>query len=132
MATDSFPSEMITVYKTFFLTFYSAVDSMDDEAVAGSFTESGTFVLGTKKATGILALLASLRRLVKSRTHHLDQFFIRSDSESVMMNGSVGYGQYDGSIVATEWAGLAHLMRVREDTVRMDNYQVYFASDATF
>lgn len=52
MTREIFPASMATDHKAFLQHFYKVVDALDDEAVANAFTENGTFILGTRKATG--------------------------------------------------------------------------------
>ncbi|KAJ5102403.1 hypothetical protein NUU61_004625 [Penicillium alfredii] len=133
MTRDIYPKEMEADHKAFLQSFFAAVDDAADEDLVNYFTDDATFILGKQQATGrqeLLALFASLRAWASTRGHELDQVFMAPGTDSAMMKGTVEYGLVTGGTVATQWAGWAHL--VRGDSVRIDRYQIFFASDAAF
>ena len=70
----------------------------------------------------------SMWEKVSSRAHHPTKIFpFGSESNEVMLHGTVDYGFKAGGKASKNWAARAHL--VKEDgVVKMSLYQVYLVS----
>lgn len=77
----------------------------------------------------ILALRTSMWEKVASRSHRPIKIFpFGSNSDEVMLYGTVKYGLKAGGESGLDWAARAHLVKDGEGKVRMDYYQVYLVS----
>ncbi|KAH7382356.1 hypothetical protein BKA66DRAFT_441924 [Pyrenochaeta sp. MPI-SDFR-AT-0127] len=133
--TSEYPSlDFDTAFKKFFEDFYATSDTPDaHDKYIEYFTKDATLIMASKKAKGsdeILALRKSMWEKVASRSHKAVKIFpFGSNSDEVMLYGTVKYGLKAGGDSGLDWAARAHL--VKEDgRVKMDFYQVYLDTGA--
>ncbi|KAL5115397.1 hypothetical protein ACEQ8H_006697 [Pleosporales sp. CAS-2024a] len=120
--------------QTFFQDFYAASDAPHaHEQYAQYFTHDATLILASKKVQGrneIIALRKSMWEKVSSRLHKpIKVFPFGSNSNEVMLYGTVKYGLKDGGDKEVDWAARANLVN-EEGKARMSFYQVYLDTAA--
>lgn len=79
----------------------------------------------------ILSVRKGMWEKVSSRAHHPTKIFpFGSDSDEVMLYGSVDYGFKAGGKASKHWAAHARMVKV-DGVVKMSLYQVYLVSICT-
>jgi len=120
--------------KQYFEEFYKTSDTPDaHEKYADSFTEDATLVMASKKAVGRDEILQTRKGMwvaVAKRLHSPAQIFpFGSNSNEVMIYGTVAYTLKDERKVNVEWAARANLVK-EGGAWKMEYYQVYLDTAA--
>ncbi|KAH6643297.1 hypothetical protein BKA67DRAFT_132206 [Truncatella angustata] len=111
--------------------FYEVSDTPGaHDAYVDQFTSDATFKLGSKTSQGrdeITTMRHGMWTAVAQRKHTVYKIFpFGSDSQEVMLYGSVEYELRAGDKATVEWGGRAVLEKSTEDgKYRMKFYQVY-------
>ncbi|KAF2183212.1 hypothetical protein K469DRAFT_711185 [Zopfia rhizophila CBS 207.26] len=121
-------------YKKFFEGFYATSDTPDaHEKYVDFFTEDATIIMASTRRKGrdeILALRKALWEKVSSRVHRpLKIFPYGSNTDEVMLHGTVKYSFKAGGEGSVDWAAYAHLTKV-DGAVKLKFYQVYLDTAA--
>ncbi|KAK5136375.1 hypothetical protein LTR08_003501 [Meristemomyces frigidus] len=118
----------------YFERFYKTSDTPDaHEKYSESFTKDAKLIMASNEVNGrddILKLRKGMWEKVAKRSHHPEKIFsFGSDSDDVMLYGTVDYELKDGKKTNLDWSARARFAKEAGE-LKMKFYQVYLDTAA--